>query len=153
MTNPDLLRYSRKLDDLFQKAQQLSQDPELQSHWSRYLCVLVCGFLETGVRTTYGEYARTKAHPNVGRYVNKQLELFRSPKMGHILDLTRLFCKEWAEDLELQTDGELKDAVDSIVAIRHQIAHGNDTGISYVQVREYYRSVVKVIKLLEEQCS
>lgn len=152
MTNPHLVRYANKLDTLFQKAQQLSHDLELQSHWARYLCVLVCGFLETGVRTTYGHYARSRAHPNVARYANKKLELFRSPTMGNILELTSLFSKEWAEDLERDTDGELKDAVNSIVAVRHQIAHGNDTGISYVRVREYHRSIVKVIDLLEQQC-
>lgn len=153
MRNTELVRYNQKLDSLFKKAREISEDAEVQAHWARYLCVLVCGFLEIAVRTTYREYARNKAHPNVSNYVTRKLDLFRSPKMGNIVELTKLFSKEWADDLELATEGQLKDAVDSIVAVRHEIAHGKDTGISYVQLREYYQSAVKVAKLLEEQCS
>jgi len=153
MRNRELVRYNQKLDGLFNKAGEISEDPEVQAHWARYLCVLVCGFLEIAVRTTYGEYARNKDHRNVSNYVTRKLNLFRSPKMGNIVELTKLFSKEWADDLERATEGQLKDAVDSIVAVRHEIAHGKDTGISYVQLREYYQSAVKVAKLLEKQCN
>lgn len=154
MRNIELVRYNQKLDTLFnKKAQEVSGDLEVQSHWARYLCVLVCGFLETAVRTTYGEYASNKAHRNVSKYVTTKLDLFRSPSMGNIIELTELFSKEWADDLGQATDGQLKDAVNSLVAVRHQIAHGKDAGISYVRVREYYQSAVKVVKLLEKQCN
>lgn len=153
MRNIELVRYNQKLDTLFNKTQEVSEDFEVQSHWARYLCVLVCGFLEIAVRTTYGEYASNKAHRNVSNYVTRKLDLFRSPSMGNIIELTGLFSKEWADDLEQATDGQLKDAVNSIVAVRHQIAHGKDASISYVRVREYYQSAVKVVKLLEKQCN
>jgi hypothetical protein len=36
----------KRLDAPFEKTRELSSDPELLSHWAKYLCVLVCGFLE-----------------------------------------------------------------------------------------------------------
>jgi hypothetical protein len=36
----------KRLDEAFEKGKAFMTEPELQSHWSRYLCVLVSGFLE-----------------------------------------------------------------------------------------------------------
>ncbi len=61
MSLVEITRQRQRLDDLFQKAKNLP-DAEAQSHWSRYLCVLVSGFLENSVRITYTEYARKRAN-------------------------------------------------------------------------------------------
>ena len=147
MKNIEIVRYQQRLDALFEKVKDIS-DIELQSHRARYLCILVSGYLETSVRAIYGEYNR-----NVTNYVSSKLKSFQSPKMGNILELTRAFSRQWAEELEVATEGELKGSVDSIVANRNNIAHGQDVGISYVTIREYYQNAVKVIELIEDQCS
>jgi hypothetical protein len=153
MKHPEIVRYQQKLEYLFKRTSVPSQDVELQAHWSRYLCVLVSGFLEVSVRAIYGEYTKGKAAPNIVNYVETQLDDFRNPSMGKILDLTRCFNETWASQLKNATDGELKDAVDSIVANRHRIAHGEDVGITYMRVRSYYESVLKVVQLISTQCS
>ena len=153
MKHVELVRQARKLDSLFDKAKALLDDLELQSHWARYLCVLTCGFLENAVRTVYRDYARRNGHPYLHSYVGKTLDRScQNLKMGRIIELTRQFSKEWADVLEQNTDGQIKAHVDSIVAHRHLIAHGRDTSISFVQLREYYRSTIKLVDLLEEQC-
>jgi len=152
MKNIEIVRYQQRLDDLFEKVKDIP-DFELQSHWARYLCVLVSGYLETSVRAIYSEYSNKRANRNVANYVSSGLERFQSPKMGNILDLTRAFSLQWAEELENVTEGELKESVDSIVANRHNIAHGRDSGISYARIREYYQNAIKVIELIEKQCS
>ena len=73
--------------------------------------------------------------------------------MENILALTGAFNRHWAEKLQRETEGELKDSVDSIVANRHNIAHGQNSGISYIRIRDYYQNARKVILLIEEQCS
>jgi hypothetical protein len=55
--------------------------------------------------------------------------------------------------LQQYTDGEIKDAVDSIVANRHLIAHGESCNISFERLKKYYGSAVKAIELLESQCN
>ena len=64
MSDKEILRYQRELDDLFDKVSSLNSDPEMQSHWAKYLCIRVSGFLEVAVSTIYKKYAKEKAHPS-----------------------------------------------------------------------------------------
>lgn len=153
MKNQEISSNKQRLDNLFKKITAFSTDTDLQSHWARYLCILVSGFLETSVRIIYREYAKKKATPQVANFVEGKLEDFQNPKMEKILQLTGLFSKEWANELRLETEGELKDAVDSIANNRNQIAHGGSVGISYSQIKSYYDRAIEVIELIENQCS
>ena len=148
----EILRHQQRLDHLFKKIGGIPDDLEMQSHWSRYLCVLVSGFIEVSVQRIYGQYARAKAVPAVANFVETELKYFQNPKMGKILELTKSFSAEWEEALRKKVEGERQDAVDSIVDNRNRIAHGQDVGISFVVVKRYYESVVKVIELINFQC-
>lgn len=152
MNNREAVRYRQQLDHLFKRIAAYREDLELQSHWARYLCILTSGFLETSVRSIYGQYARTKSAPFVANYVDGQLKRFQSPKMENILELTRSFSTDWEERLRDAVEGEPKDAVDSIVSNRHNIAHGKSVGITYHTVRRYYGNAIKVIELIDAQC-
>jgi hypothetical protein len=90
MKNIEVVRYQQRLDSLFEKVKDIS-DIELQSHWARYLCILVSGYLETSVRAIYNEYSRKRTDENVANYVSSRLKGFQSPKMANIVDLTRAF--------------------------------------------------------------
>ena len=153
MKNQEISRNKQELDYLFEKVTAFEADTYLQSHWARYLCILVSGFLETSVRIIYREYAKDKAIPQVANFVEGKLQDFQNPKMEKILQLTGLFDKDWANDLRCKTEGELKDAVDSIANNRNKIAHGDSVGISYSQIKGYYERAIKVIELIENQCS
>ena len=72
--------------------------------------------------------------------------------MEKILALLQAFDAQWEEDLRTATVGQLKEAVDSVVTTRHNIAHGGNAGITYATVRSYYDSAVRVIELLEDIC-
>ena len=106
--NERTVRYQQRLDDLFKKIVAFAEDIELQSHWARYLCILVSGFLETSVRAIYSQYANTKAAPYVAHYVDSQLQSFQNPNMERILQLARSFSPEWEEHLRSVTQGEPK---------------------------------------------
>lgn len=149
MRTVEAIRYKQRLDYLFDQVSLFSDQIEIQSHWARYLCVLVSGFVETSVCAIYSEYAREKAAPNVADYVCSRLDKFSNLKMEDIYQLTGLFNQTWRKKLEETTSGEIKDAVDSIVGNRNQIAHGRDVGISYVRVKQYYGKVVKMVELVE----
>jgi len=152
MKNREVVRYKKKLDYLFAKISILTEDPEISSHWARYLCILVSGFLEVSVRSIYSQYAKDKAAPPVAKYVEKQLSNFQNPNMEKILNVARNFDSAWASRLEKIVDGEIKDAVGSIVATRNQIAHGENVSITYIKIKTYYTYAVKLVELLEKQC-
>lgn len=147
----EITRQTQRLDDLFQKAKTLP-DLELQSHWSRYLCVLVSGFLENSVRLTYTEYARTRAEPFVSDFVESRLRKFQNPNMEAILALTGGFSRGWRERLEKATSGQLRESVNSIVRNRHKIAHGESVVLTLHTLVQYYKDALKVVDLLRQQC-
>jgi len=152
MKNKEVVRYKTRLDSLFKKVETLSADFDLQSHWAKYLCVLVSGFLETSAREIYGQYSQDKAAPNVANYVIRRLDGFQNPNMSKIISLTNSFNKEWGDSLKEQTEGELKNAIDSICANRNLIAHGRDSGITYARINDWYQDAIEVIELIEKQC-
>jgi len=153
MNTLEAVRYKQRLDNLFGQISVFSGNSELQAQWAKYLCVLVSGFLETSIRSIYGEFTRRTASPYVANFVKCELGSFQNPKMGKILELTGAFNPQWANQLEAATEGELKDAVDSVVANRNQIAHGRDVGITYARIKGYYEDVIQVVNLIEGMCS
>lgn len=152
MKNREVVSYKKKLDYLFAKISSLPEDPEIYSHWASYLSILVSGFLEVSVRSIYSQYAKDKATSPVANYVEKQLSNFQNPKMEKILQVAKSFNSVWASTLETIVEGEIKDAVDSIVATRNKIAHGESVGITYIKIKAYYQCAVKLVELLEKQC-
>lgn len=152
MNNVDVVRYQKRLDTLFKHVALMADNPELQSHWARYLCILVSGFIEVAVRALYSGYAKNKAAPFVVNYVERSLERLQNPNMEKILSIAVSFSPEWEAELRSATDGELKDAVDSVVANRNSISHGQDVGLTYVRVSDYYKRVVRVLDLVERHC-
>jgi hypothetical protein len=151
MSLVEITRQRQRLDDLFKRARELP-DPELQSHWSRYLCVLVSGFVENSVRITYADYARSRADAIVVEFVQSRLQQFQNPKMGAILELVGSFSQEWRQQLEADTSGQLSESVNSIVGNRHKIAHGQSVGLSLQTLSQYYADALKVIDLMRQQC-
>lgn len=70
-------------------------------------------------------------------------------------DTVRAFDQAWANELEIFLDNDSasrKDAIDSIMANRHLIAHGRNTSISVARVRDYLDKAVEVIEFIETQC-
>jgi hypothetical protein len=152
MKHISIVRNIQHLDDLFAKISAFSEEFELQSHWAKYLCILVSGFLETSVRIIYSDYANNKAAPNVAKYVDSSLKRFQNPDMDRILQLTGSFNSQWRETLKNATEDELGASVNSIINNRHRIAHGLSSDITYARIQDYYKGAIRVIELIEEQC-
>lgn len=124
---------------------------ELQSHWARYLCVLVSGFLEKSIHVILTEIAQQQSAPNIANYVGNKVRDLQNPKMEKILELLGYFNSDWSQRVRQATDGEIREAVDSIVNNRNQIAHGESVGISFLRVSEYYNKVITAIDIIERE--
>lgn len=153
MNNRSVSQEKQRLDHTFQLIGTFSGDIELQSHWAKYLCVLTSGFLESSVRHLFGGYSLKKSNPIVSNYVGHNLDSFQNPKAEKILELTRFFNPEWEDQLRRHMEGERKDAINSIVITRHQIAHGRFVGITYARISAYYKNAVEVIEFLDNLLS
>ena len=152
MRNIEVHRQIQRLNNLFSLISTISDDVETRSHWARYLCVLVSGFVETSVRSIFSHYAQTKAAPTVANFVKISLRRFQNVKMETILQLARSFNPAWGEELQRAAEGERKDAIDSITANRNLISHGESVEITYVRIKNYYERALEVLELLEGKC-
>jgi hypothetical protein len=152
MRSKEVDAYKRHLDDVFSKASMLPDSLEVQAHWARYLCILVSGFLETSVQAVLREYARDKASPNVQNCVESRLKQLQNAKMHKILELLGAFSPEWRNGFESATKGECADAVNSVVGLRNNLAHGDSAAITLSRIAEHYKGVLKAIEILENQC-
>lgn len=151
MNHPEISRHKDRIDGLFELGRGPNFDGTVAAHWSRYLCVLISGFLEDSVRTILIDYATRRAQPSCARFIIGRVREFSNAKMNKILDLIGEFDGEARAELERFVERRLKDSVDSIVNNRHQIAHGRSAGIGLAELRDYYRSVVRVIDEIERR--
>jgi hypothetical protein len=142
----------KRLDALFDRTNDLSRDPELLAHWAKYLCVLVCGFLENSVELCLVEYCKRRGDENINNFVSAQLRSFQNPKMGKIIELFGCFSKTWEEELIKDVAGRISDAVNSVVANRHMIAHGGTSQLSMSSLKGYYSDVIRAIEAMKRVC-
>ena len=152
MKNAEIWRQLQSLRALIAKAGKSTCDIELLSHWARYFCVLAAGLLENALTGLYTEYVTRTAAGPVASYAKSRLITIQNPKADRFVEVARSFDPLWALSLEqfLADDGR-KDAVDSIMSIRHQVAHGKNAGITLARISDYLERAVEVIEFIEGQ--
>lgn len=156
--NQHYMERKNHIDSLFKIVDTIQGDEEIdneiKSCLAKYLCVIVSGFVETSIQNIYSEYTKKRAQPNVTNYVSRKLTGFQNPKIGKILELSGGFCKSWASELEvLIKNEEIGDSINSLVENRNHIAHGIDIAITYSRIKSYYSNSLKLLKLIDKQCS
>ncbi len=141
-----------RLDATFQRVASLSTtDLEVRSDFARYLCILVSGFVEHAVTALTIRYCRERSQPAVANYAGTQLSRLQNLNSERLMQVVGAFERQWREDLTTFLDGPRKDALDSVLGLRNQIAHGESVGLTYVRIREYYLRVKEIIRFLEER--
>lgn len=142
----------QKLEQTFKRANQIKENLELSADFARYLCVLVSGFLEQAVIEILQEHARLQSSPSVQKYVGGKLQRFTTANAQNVTDLLGSFDPDWHTDLKAFLVGEHKDAVDSVVNIRHAVAHGRFVGVTLVSAIRYYERVAEVVDHIVDLC-
>lgn len=152
--NADLRRQVAQINDLIARVPTATGgDLELQAHWARYLCVLAAGFLENALFETYSSVVYAGASPAVASFAASRLENISNPKASRFVETARAFKPNWADELEtFLADDARKDAIDSIMANRHLIAHGKQSGITIARLRAFFDRSVAVVEFIERQC-
>lgn len=151
MRSRELASGLQKLRALIDRVDEACGDSiEMRSEWAKYVCVRAAGFLETALREVFGGFVRNSASEAVERFAVSELKKVNNPKMGRFLDVAGAFKKTWREELEeFAADEGRGDAINSIMANRNRIAHGDDSGITIVRVKDYLKKSVDVVEFLE----
>ena len=153
MKNREISRQVQRLKALLKRVDEASGgNVELQSHWARYACVLAAGLIENALAEVYSAFVKGAAQAPVAAFATHALGAIQNPKTERFLQTAERFKPSWKTELEefVSKDGR-KDAIDSIMANRHLIAHGTDAGITMARVRSYLDKALEVIEFVEVQ--
>jgi len=105
--------------------------------------------LQKAIQELATECCRRQSSPAVQRYASAQIKNFQNPNSERVLQLVGSFDSSWRINLQDQYAPEL-EACASVVALRHQIAHGGSVSVSYDRIREYYNSVQMIVDALAD---
>jgi hypothetical protein len=145
-----VLRLRQLLDATLARAPQSTADIEIQSDFAKYFCVLVSGFLENALVALILDYCERRSSPEVSLFVERQLELWTNPNTEKITQLLGSFSRDWRVASENFMIDERRAAVNSLVALRHKIVHGESVGTSLAQVKAYYDTVLEVLDFVAD---
>jgi len=148
----DVFREKQKIDHLFKLSSHLAHNDELLANWAKYLCVLTSGFIENSLRLILKCHVANKASPEVVNFVESKINGITNLNEQKISDLLGSFSSDWKKNFSVTRTNEQKDAIDSVVANRHLIAHGRSVGLTLTRMKDYYEEVVKAITLIDEKC-
>lgn len=142
-----------RIDAVFALVAKQRADEETLSHWACYLCVLASGLLEVSLRSILMEYVAVRSHPDVTNFVESRLEGMTNLNEEKVYKLLVAFQPGWGELFRQRRTDVQKDALDSVIANRNQIAHGRSVGLTIARMRDYYREIVSVLNLIERECA
>lgn len=144
--------HRQRIEAVFARSIALSHDAELLADQARYLCVLVSGFIEKALSEIVLEHARRTGAPSLQRFVEMNTARFTNANSTRVLQLLGSFNPDWRNAVESILVDKYKDSFDSVVSLRHQIAHGSSVGITYVRIKNYFEAIVDVIERIQELC-
>ena len=144
----EISRLRRRLEATFSRVPSSSADLEVQADYAKYLCVLVSGFFENARVALVLHYAEKRSAPEIAAFVERQLDRWTNPNSEKIATLFGSFNPDWRLAVEGYLVDERKDSVNSLVALRHKIAHGESVGTSLSQVKAHYKTILEVVDFL-----
>jgi len=143
----------RRIAAVFERAQRVggAGDPtEFQADYARYLCVLISGFVERALAEIILAYAQTKAAQPLRAYLEATLRRLANVDKERLLMLIGSLDARWREELELFVVDQRQAALNSVVGLRNDIAHGGGGSLSLGQVSKYWVSIQEIVDKVEE---
>jgi hypothetical protein len=107
--------------------------------------VRISGLVEQVATEVVNAHVAAQASPTVVSHVLWRMGTFQNPNIERLLQLVGSFNRRWRNELdEAVTDAE-RDALGSVNAQRHKVAHGESSTISPAQVDQYFGEVKSLL--------
>lgn len=136
------------LDALYAFAKEFDDD-EIKAHLARYICIRTSGLVESSVKLIVQGYLKKKCPLPVENFVNSHVANLNNVASDKISSLLAKFSTNWKNEYEEFVEGQLEESLNSVVGIRHSLAHNyNNPGITLNQLEAYWEEIKKVIWFL-----
>ena len=142
----------RRLSATFGRADQLSSLPDpspLEADYARHLCVLISGYVERSLAEIILAYATGKTPAPLHSYLESSLRRLTNVDKERLLAVVGSLDAGWRAELDAFVIDERLAALNSIVGLKNDIAHGGGASVSLDQVKKYWAAIQEVIDKVE----
>ena len=142
-----VIEEERRLKEAFKRASGVDGLNPLSEDLACYLVILVAGWMEQSAFELAREICRRDASGPVLSFSLSHLDRTRNARLDEMLAIVGRFDKGWRDQLDGFITSEKRDAVNSIVGLRNQVAHGKPwtQNASVARVSNYFESCRTVI--------
>lgn len=148
---PARVSYRSRLDELVKKT---PEDPEDQSHWAKYLTVLISGYLEQSIKEIFLELTASHDAIKLEKYIATTWPDSRNMRSSVISEILERFDDSWKLQFDnwLVTQENYKSEINSLIGGRNDVAHGkeaNTTNITLPSTRTRLNIAFEVVDFVE----
>lgn len=143
-------QYIRDLDSLKTKTEK-EDDEEVKSYLVKLLCVRTAGLLEVFLKTRISEYSKNKVPKEISRFLTSKFKDITNLKSSRFEEVLTTFSVDWGDKFRgyMEDHEQEKSSLDSVIAHRHNIAHGQPSNIGSASMVQYYNDVKAIVVYLD----
>jgi len=108
--------------------------------------------VEQALAELYYDFANRHSSTPVASYVGRRVRRVQNVNVERLQQLVGDFDQTWAADLNAFLTEQLRNALNSVVANRNRIAHGDSVSVGLAQMKAWLSDVVTILEFLEQQC-
>jgi hypothetical protein len=146
----EVARLKVRLKNAFDRAPSSGAPIENQSDFAKYLCVLVAGFLEQAIVALLEDFTKRRSSSEVFSYVEHELAYWTNPNTEKICQILGSFSQVWRERAEAYFIDEKRAHVNSLIALRHKVAHGESVGTTLSTIKAYSDTIGDVVDFVAQ---
>ncbi len=118
-----------------------NDDTRIQGYLAKYLAIMASAYVEISVKEELCLFCESKSHPSIREFVKTTVSWENSLGCKKIEDILGKFDKKIWEYLKLSLTEEQLLSIDSLKALRDQVAHGKDNNTGYLIITRYFEAI------------
>jgi hypothetical protein len=144
MTSPNIQSHREKTKNLAALCKEAADFPDLrvQGYLSKYLIIMASSYIEVSLKEVILKYCENKSNKILRVFVTSAIAYENSLNCNKIESILNKFDKKIWSVLNSSMTEEQRTSIDSLKALRDQIAHGKDNNTGYIVINRYFDSVV-----------
>lgn len=145
----DLAKDSPKINAVF--SDQNINAALLTDALAQMLCIRASGLIEVALHAYLTEYCARGMPREANNFIVSRITGLQNLNYERLCTVLSSFSKQWREAFEAKIDknGAAKEALDSVVARRNRLAHGENVGVSLSNIKREYKDLKEVVRVLE----
>lgn len=148
----DFIKFNQAINDLSTKIDSLARDDNVDmdiiDHLTKYLIILMSGYIEKFFEKTITNYLDNKPIPKeIRNFINNNLQDITNLKPTKLKSILEKFDSTWIQEIE----DEHSNALGLIIRARNDIAHCNNTNISKQDYIKYFDTTKQMLEKIEHK--